>query len=239
MKFSIKHLTSLTAEVPELISDDYSTTHELDLKALPKLDWVPPMQRRRLSKFMKMALYCAHHSSKDSNLPMPMVFSSRHGDFHKTTKLLGAVSMDADLSPTDFSMSVHNAASGIFSILTENHESMNTVVAGKGTLFMAMIDAYARLTSGVHHAVLVVHCDQVLPEPYLTYADENQIDHALAFVMTLEGDEMISFSREKNYIEPQNHLPYALQFITWMKSNQKSMICEQSNGIWTGQRTNV
>ena len=236
MKFSVNHLVSLKVEIPAIDKVTLQDRFELDSQDIPKLGWVPPMQRRRLSKFMKMALYCAYESSAHYSQSIPMVFSSRHGDLHKTSKLLDSVASDQDLSPTDFSMSVHNACSGLFSILTKNQESMNTIAAGKQTFYMALCDAYARLKAGIHEAVLVVHCDQVLPDVYTDFSDELQIDHALAFVMTLSGDEMVQFSRSATEQQATTHVPFSIQFMDWITSAQNEMSVTLSNSVWLCER---
>ena len=78
----------------------------------PKLAFVPAMQRRRLSPFAKISLYVANQASESQIQDLPMIFSSRHGDLHKTSDLLGELALDNELSPTAFSLSVHNAVAG-------------------------------------------------------------------------------------------------------------------------------
>ena len=86
----------------------------------PKLDFVPAMQRRRLSPFAKMALLVADGTMQSYDSNMPIIFSSRHGDIHKTSDLLHCIAQDEELSPTAFGLSVHNAVPSLFSILTKN-----------------------------------------------------------------------------------------------------------------------
>ena len=211
---SLSANTSLNDEVPLTVPARFEKTQ------LPKLDWVKPMQRRRLSPFAKMALYCAHQAAGEIK-PLPSVFSSRHGDLHKTSMLLDDLAEGEALSPTAFSLSVHNAVSGLFTILTENQQATNTVVAGKNTLLMAIVDGYARIKSGLAEQMLVVHCDQALPEIYLPDADEYQIDHAVAFVLSEQkltpSSIKIDLAALTSALESNSHdIPQALRLGQWL-----------------------
>ena len=84
---------------------------------LPKLQTIPAMQRRRLSPFAKVSLHCALEASDHHQGDLPCVFSSRHGDLNRTTKLIENVANQEELSPTQFGLSVHNAVSGLYSIM--------------------------------------------------------------------------------------------------------------------------
>lgn len=205
-----------------------------DKPQLPKLAWVSPMQRRRLSPFTKMALHCAYEAGQEfSNIDV--VFSSRHGDLHKTSTLLDDLAEHNPLSPTAFSMSVHNASAGLLSILTRNKSASNTVSAGRNTFMMALIDAYARLCSGNCEQVLLVHCEQALPSEYLSFQDEKQIDHAIAFVMEKNSTDGIklSFELQEARSNPQaSDLPIALQILEAIEKNNSTIVIKGSRSRW-------
>jgi hypothetical protein len=174
--------------------------------AWPKLAFVPAMQRRRLSPFAKIALFAAESATAEHGLnqhdtadnaanhqenQIDIIFSSRHGDLHKTSELLTALADDQDISPTAFSTSVHNAVPGLYSILKHNRQAINALSSGKDSFFYALVDAYARLKSGRCEKLLIVHADRALPELYLQYQDEAQIDHAVAMVVSLKSDHAL------------------------------------------------
>lgn len=220
-QFYIDNWVSLKA--PAKLNDEasFSAALRFEKEQLPKLDWVVPMQRRRLSPFAKMALYCAYQASAEIAEPLPSIFCSRHGDLHKTSILLADLVQSESLSPTAFSLSVHNAVSGLFTILTKNKQATNTVVAGSNTLLMAIVDGYARLNSGHADQLLVVHCDQALPDIYLSYADELQIDHAVAFIISRESVSPHSIEVDINDLtsavgQMSSNLPQALKIEEWL-----------------------
>lgn len=146
------------------------------------VSWVKPMQRRRLSLFAKMALSCANMVNTDAHA-MPVVFSSRHGDLHKTSDLLEQLVEQQPLSPTQFGLSVHNAVSGLLSILTNNTAAVSAIAGGRSTFSSALIEAYLQLHSGDTERVLLLHVDRALPDIYAQYADEEQVDHCVALVL--------------------------------------------------------
>jgi hypothetical protein len=200
----------------------------------PKLDFVPAMQRRRLSPFAKISLYVANktleHDGKTQNL-LPIVFSSRHGDIHKTSILLENLAQQEMLSPTAFALSVHNAVPSLYSILTENKAAINAIAAGQDSFFMAIVDAYVRLASGICDEVLFIHADQNLPEIYDTFKDEQQIAHSVAMKISLKESasshaiECSYTHNDKAYIEVDNNnnillLPAALSFSQWVNNQE-------------------
>ncbi|NQZ93599.1 MAG: beta-ketoacyl synthase chain length factor [Moritella sp.] len=206
----------------------------------PKLEFVPAMQRRRLSPFAKIALYTAENAlsapstlaeTSEKSAQIDIIFSSRHGDLHKTSALLTDIAAEQDISPTAFSTSVHNAVPGLYSILKQNKQAINAISAGKDSFFYAFVDAYARLKSGRSNKLLIMHVDRELPELYAQFQDEQQVDHAVAMVVTLTPTPAtianidINFSvlsgSEKNGQQDtaELNLPAALCFINWFDSN--------------------
>jgi len=231
MLFSVKNITFLRAEPEGSNIDGLSV---FDKGELPVLHWVPPMQRRRLSIFNRIALYAAYETGHNEG-ELAVVFSSRHGDLHKTSALLDTLANNESLSPTAFSMSVHNASAGLLSIFTGNHAASNTISAGRDSFFMALVDAYARISSGVCDKVLVIHCDQALPKEYLCFQDEQQIDHAVSFVMSKNGDGAVvslDMARKKNYSDEFFDLPQALAFVDVLLNKSSAATIQGVHSDW-------
>ena len=205
--------------------------HQFDKSELPSLSALKPMQRRRLSPYAKLAMHCALEVTENENNQLMSVFSSRHGDLHKTSDMLGDISAGEALSPTAFSLSVHNAVSGLFTIFTQNTQPSTTISAGKNTFLMAMLEAHIRLKTGEREDILLVHCDQALPEPYLKYADEAQIDHAIALVLTKDSSvattsiNLVQLDNKNMGVALKNklntELPQAIAFSQWFNQADK------------------
>ncbi|MCQ8889876.1 beta-ketoacyl synthase chain length factor [Pseudoalteromonas carrageenovora] len=162
------------------------------------LSWVPAMQRRRMTPFVKMVLHSVRQVTNEKGYEnIPVVFSSRHGDFHKTANLLGELAQQQPLSPTGFGLSVHNAAIGMYSIISGNTQPMNAIAAGKNSFPCALIEAYIKLVEYKQTHILLVHTDEALPEPYTTFADEAQFTHSISLVMRLATENEAHFSLTK------------------------------------------
>jgi len=242
MEFSvnIKKIISLDAASFSLGLDN---ERAFDKANYPKLEMLKPMQRRRLSPYAKLAMHCALQITADETGALESIFSTRHGDIHKTSDMLHDIALGEDISPTAFSLSVHNAVSGLFTIFTQNTLPSTTVSAGKDTFMMALVEAYVRLNSGQSEQVLLVHCDQALPKPYIQYADELQIDHAIAMILTKDKDcgEAISFKRLEEGSVALNDdrvedLPQGIAFSQWFEKVPKERELILSNTCWKVSR---
>lgn len=136
------------------------------------------MKRRRLSPLARMAVGSAWPLTREGEA-IPMVYASHHGETSRGYELLHALAQDQALSPTSFSLSVHNACAGMWSIL--RHDTTETValsVQGDG-LESAIVEASLLLAAG-HPAVLVVLAEEQAPEAYAAWIDDAPFPYALA-----------------------------------------------------------
>lgn len=171
---------------------------------LPALKQIPAMQRRRLSSFAKLTMHCVLEALGNEANDIACVFSSRHGDLHKTSKLIADVAAKEDLSPTHFGLSVHNAVAGLYSIFAKNKQPMTATSAGEDSLLMALVDAYAKLESQNLDKILVVYTDEVVPDKYKDYVPTTEKSIAIALIIEKSRDANtdntgieINFTRQK------------------------------------------
>jgi hypothetical protein len=243
---NIKKIVAIEAVNP-VINLDGHQERSFNKAELPKLADLKPMQRRRLSPFAKLAMHCALEVTKNENQSLVSVFSSRHGDLHKTSTMLHDLALGEDISPTAFSLSVHNAVAGLFTIFTKNTQASTTVSAGKDTFMMALVEAYIRLKTGKHEQVLLVHCDQSLPSPYSQYADEVQVDHAIALILTKNSNlgQRLSIKKLKNESTTSTsdnslgELPQALSFHRWFSDIKQTQELTMLAKQWKINRSNI
>jgi len=240
---NIKKIVAIEAINPVINLDGHQEI-AFSKTELPKLDDLKPMQRRRLSPFAKLAMHCALEVTKHEKQALVSVFSSRHGDLHKTSTMLHDLALGEDISPTAFSLSVHNAVAGLFTIFTQNTQASTTVSAGKDTFLMALVEAYIRLKTGQHQQVLLVHSDQVLPSPYSQFADELQIDHAVALILTKDdlAGQRISIKKSNNIsvssVDSLTELPQAVSFYRWLNDIEKPQELTMLANQWKINRLN-
>jgi hypothetical protein len=89
--------------------------HCPDPTALPDVSYLPSLLRRRLDRSGRMAMSTAWPCAEGLD-SVQSVFACRHGALGRTVELLTNLSREEPLSPTSFSLSVHNSTLGLFSI---------------------------------------------------------------------------------------------------------------------------
>lgn len=146
----------------------------------PKLDFVDPMLRRRLSTLAKASLWVAHQCARDL-ADVRLIYASRHGEIARTTDMLNALSLEEGISPTAFSMSVLNATVGLYSIIRGNSAPATAIAAGAETLGYALLEAHGQLRSDPQRPVLLIYADETVPDIWQSGAA--QAPHALALLL--------------------------------------------------------
>ena len=130
---------------------------------LSAIEHIPAMQRRRLSRLAKLALNSAMQTLDTHDVDY-IVWVSQYGDEAKTLNILEDVLSDQTPSPTQFSTSVHNAISGLYSILCQDATPATSLA---GSWNDGLIEAYAWLkTRPEARQVLLVYYDEALPDIY-------------------------------------------------------------------------
>lgn len=150
--------------------------------AAPDLDFLPALQRRRLGPLARMAVACAWPLAAAA-APMPVVYASQHGETSRGSALLQTLVRDEPLSPTSFSLSVHNAIAGMWSILRkETTESV--AVSGLGdSLECGLTEASLLLQAG-HESVMVIVAEESPPACYETWVRDVPFSYAVALHVT-------------------------------------------------------
>ena len=166
--------------------DKFYVWRESDNERLPDVSFIPPMVRRRMTDLQKIAVGVAHHVGPE-NTDYQMVFASRYGEWQQTIKLITQFHNDNEMSPAGFSNSVHNAAAGLFSLITKNTNSYTSIAAGNSTLEMAILKA---LTEA--HDVMVVFAGEHNPDIYAPLLDAPAF--GLAFMIKRKGTRGIKIT---------------------------------------------
>ncbi|SDF17301.1 MULTISPECIES: beta-ketoacyl synthase chain length factor [Rhodanobacteraceae] len=151
----------------------------------PACDFVPPMQRRRLSRLARIVMHTAWPLCADDE-QLPFVYASRHGETTHTLAMLEEIGRDAPLSPTRFGLSVHNAIAGQWSILRGQRDE-SVAIAGEGDTFEhAMVEAAALLDDGAP-TVIVVVAEERPPVAYDGWIDDVPFSYAVALRVSRAG----------------------------------------------------
>lgn len=152
----------------------------------PSLGFLPPLQRRRLSPLARMAVGCAWALAEGLD-SMPVVYASHHGETSRSFELLSGLAGGDPVSPTSFSLSVHNAIAGLWSIMRrDTAESVALSAEGDG-LEAAIIEACLLLHAG-HEAVLVVLAEERPPREYAPWIGDVPFSYAIALRLNRGAD---------------------------------------------------
>ncbi|HSC83412.1 MAG TPA: beta-ketoacyl synthase chain length factor, partial [Pseudomonas sp.] len=128
----------------------------------PDVSFLPALQRRRLSRLARMAFHVAWPLAEGRG-SLPLVFVSRHGETSRNLAILDDLARDEALSPTQFSLSVHNAIIGLWSILRGDTSEMTALAAAGDGLEQALLEAGTLLGEGAP-AVLLIVAEESPPE---------------------------------------------------------------------------
>ncbi len=153
----------------------------------PALQYTPKPLQRRLSPLARAA-FCVVEQCLAPGERLAAVFSSSHGEIGSCLDMLQDLQDGEELSPTAFSLSVHNAIAGLYSIAYGNQLEINCLAPAAAGLGPGFIEALGLSHSG-HAEVLLVFYDAVLPDFFPTpgYASSLAYPCAAALRLALNG----------------------------------------------------
>lgn len=160
------------------------TGKPIDDNAPPDVSQLPALLRRRLDRLGRMALHTAWPCLEGLDA-VELVFASRDGSLPRTLELLAALVHDELLSPTLFSVSVHNGTAGLYSMARGDRSPTTAVAAGPDSLVMGLLEAASLIATGSPR-VLMCYADQALPPPYDTAPGRNGNNRPFSISLLLE-----------------------------------------------------
>jgi len=199
----------------------------------PDVDVIPPIQRRRASRLSRMVLSTALDVAMDQEIDYS-IFCSQHGELVRTREILKSISEGIEISPAAFAQSVHNTGSGLYTIIAKSNAPSTSLTSGANTFAFGWIEAQAYLANNPRHKVMLVDCDEVIPEEYQRYSEQVQCDHALAMILSVADDAGIDMNRASPGAE--NYLPQGPQFLAWFLSSEPTFMIGADNQAWRWQR---
>ncbi|MFI4967093.1 MAG: beta-ketoacyl synthase chain length factor [Gammaproteobacteria bacterium] len=163
-----------------------------DPAAQPDVSYLPSLLRRRLDHSGRMAMTTAWPCAAGLE-SVPSVFASRHGVLERTVELLTNLARVEPLSPTSFSLSVHNSSLGLFSIARSDRAAATAIAAGADSLGLALLEGALQIADGAER-VLVCYADDKLPQPYSTMIED--VEHhpfSISLLLTRARDDAPKF----------------------------------------------
>jgi len=155
---------------------------------LPTPAMLPPAERRRTGRVVKLALAVALEATASADADpasLPSVFSSSGSDGHICHEICQALALPTrEVSPTRFSNSVHNVAAGYWSIATGSMTESNVLCAFDASFIAGLLDALTQVAVD-RQSVLLVAYDSEYPAPLHA---KRPIPDALGVAMVLNPE---------------------------------------------------
>lgn len=197
----------------------------------PELGFVEPLLRRRLSPLGRAMLHCAGRVAEGLG-PLPSVFASRHGEVARSLPILEDLARGLPSSPTQFSMNVHNAVAGVWSIARQDTSPSISVAAGPETFGLGLLEAYSLHTADPFQPVLFVYADEPLPAPFAAFADREAPLHAVALLIGLPAATRLVLEREPGSTGEAAPVPQSLQALQALLSGLPQGPWAEAGGTW-------
>lgn len=189
---------------------------------------LPMMTARRLSSGSRAAVDCGLALLARQQVDA-IVFTSRHGELERNLRILNAIANEQPLSPTDFAMSVHNAAAGSLTIAAKKPLVATSVAAGIDTFQQGLFEVLAMMQAG-HQKVLLVDFDGAVPDYYHSFLPgEFTAPYAVALLFANAETLCCRYELAEREVMP---LPQSLQFLQGVLSGNKAFQVQGAQGIW-------
>ena len=202
--------------------------------AQPDVSFLPAMQRRRLSRLARMVFAVA--TPLVAGRPaMPLVYASRHGETTRTFAILNDLAGEEPLSPTQFSLSVHNAIIGLWSIQQQDTSEMTSLAAEGDGLEHAVLEATLLLGEGAPEVLVVVAEDQP-PTVYAPWINDVSFPYAVALLLKPGRAWQLSLGTAEPTPTSAAH-PHAINLIRALLNNKPTLQNQWGSRQWNWQQT--
>ena len=164
--------------------------------AKPAVSLLPPAERRRAAPSVAWSLAVAQEAAANSGLDagaFAVVFVSSDGDGDIVHRICTALATPAAaVSPTDFHNSVHNAATGYWSIGAHSMAASTALCAYDSSFAAGLLEAACQIAIE-KRPVLLVAVDLPYPPPL---APHRPVRHGFAAALALEPGSQWTVSVE-------------------------------------------
>jgi hypothetical protein len=205
---------------------------EQDKVVVPKC--VPKILQRRLTPLAK-AVFAVADSCINLGESLPVVFSSAHGELDKALAMLNVIQAGEELSPTAFSLSVHNAIAGLFSITYRNHQEITVIASGQEGIAPAFIDALGILHEGAEEVLMILYDEPIADfYPIAPFNLNTALPCVLALTISLSGDGLpLSLGRCVQSGDDGEHSVQLLAFLNFLVSEEPLLSLGNQGHGWT------
>lgn len=236
MDFSIS-IKGWSARGPGLeTNDDWMSAVEVPYHCfdasypLGKLKNLNASMARRLSSGSRLALDTALDLFS-VHQPDAFIFTCQHGELERNFRILSALSEKNDVSPTDFTMSVHNSAVGQLAIMLDSPTVSTSIAAGADSFHQGLIEAVALLNNGFER-ILLVDFEGTIPDFYTPHV-ETKWPYACAMIIE-KGTALRCRMTPPQVTRPQTtNLPQSIQFLLYWLSEDRQRVIDSRYTQWS------
>ncbi|MDO5054166.1 MAG: beta-ketoacyl synthase chain length factor [Pasteurella oralis] len=200
----------------------------------PKLAFLPPLKRRRLSDAARLFFEAAWQlTEQDNNLPV--VYASLNSELNRSFALWQSLLQEGDVSPTSFSLSVHNALVGQWSEMRQIKNETTAISAQKDNLEIALLEAFLLLNDGQEKVLVVVA--ECPPDKRYNVQPFVRPPFSYALAMVVEKGQDYCLSLDRQVVTASGLVDNAL---TWVKNYHLTQTQWQTpsscGGAWQWQK---
>ena len=218
------------AWTPGLCSTDSRLINSADVAVT---DRVPKLLHRRLSPLAKAVFNVAESCLSHRNA-LPVVFSSAHGEICKSLVMLQTIQAGQELSPTAFSLSVHNAIAGLFSIAFNNNQEITVIAPGREGIAPAFVEALGLLQEGAEEVLIVLYDEPIADfYPIAPFNLNTDFPCVIGVKIALVGKGLpLKLSRSTQSRDDGEHSVQLWALIKFLLGNEQSMCLGNQGHSW-------
>jgi hypothetical protein len=164
-----------------------------------------------------------------------VVFSSAHGEICKSLEMLQTIQAGQELSPTAFSLSVHNAIAGLFSIAFKINKEITVIAPGQEGIAPAFIEALGLLHEGEDEVLMVLYDEPIADfYPIAPFNLNTSIPCVLGLRIALAGDGLnLKLCRSGQARDDGEHPAQLLALIKFLLADEQVMSLGNQGHSWT------
>lgn len=192
---------------------------------------IPPLLRRRLSTAGKLALTAMMQLNSEANTAS--LFASRHGDITVTYKLLRSIAEEQPMSPNNFSLAVHNAIGGLYTMYAQNTAPLSAIAVKKNLFLAALIEASAQIQERQQDLVCVIY-DVPLPQFYQTTVAGPSFPFCVALHLGTHATQTLSLKQtlHEHPDSPKTEIEELAQFMALLVKSSPYTCQLQGKSEW-------
>lgn len=169
------------------ISDVVSYVPEMPTE-VPKLEYVDPLFKRRLSQITKMTIEAVHALMEKTRISddTKLVFVSLRGEIKREFTINKNLIEDNSIMPAAFSLSVFNTPIACATIVFKLHGGYSVIYPSKNNFRDGFKQAVSPVLAGTEKEIVLVYADELVPDEYGDLRPAENIPMAFACKITSE-----------------------------------------------------